>query len=51
VPVLWPLLVPIVVLLDRGSGELLHHYMEAGMLEGAKIRAEAAAHHRLEAES
>lgn len=51
VPLLWPLLLPLAVLVDRGPGELLHHYMEAGMLEGIKIRAEAATHHRPEATS
>ena len=42
VPVLWPLLWPIAALIDRGPGELLHHYMEAGMLQGIKARVEAA---------
>lgn len=42
VPVLWPLLWPIGWLVDRGPAELLHHYMETGMLEGIKGRAEAA---------
>ena len=51
VPVLWLLLLPLAALVDRGPGELLHHYMEAGMLEGIKIRAEAATHHRPEAVS
>ncbi len=41
VPVLWPFLWPIAVLIERGPGELLHHYMEAGMLKGIKARAEA----------
>jgi hypothetical protein len=42
VPVLWPLLSPLAALIDRGPGELLHHYMESGMLQGIKARAEAA---------
>jgi hypothetical protein len=42
VPVLWPLLWPIAALIDRGPGELLHHYMESGMLKGIKSRVEAA---------
>jgi hypothetical protein len=41
VPVLWPLLWPVAALIERGPGELLHHYMETGMLEGIKARAEA----------
>ena len=41
VPYLWPLLWPLAVLIDRGPGELLHHYMEAGMLKGIKARVEA----------
>jgi hypothetical protein len=43
-PLLWPIAAPI----DRGPGELLHHYMESGMLKGVKSRveaAQAAAHH------
>lgn len=42
VPVLWPLLWPAAALIDRGPGELLHHYMERGMLQGIKSRVEAA---------
>lgn len=41
VPVMGPVLRPIGWLVDRGPGELLHHYMEAGMLKGIKARAEA----------
>ncbi len=41
VPVLGPLLRPVAGLIDRGPGELLHHYMETGMLQGIKARAEA----------
>jgi hypothetical protein len=41
VPVLWPVLWPIAALIDRGPGELLHHYMESGMLMGIKERVEA----------
>jgi hypothetical protein len=42
VPILWPLVWPIAALIDRGPAELLHHYMESGMLEGIKERVEAA---------
>lgn len=42
VPFLWPLLWPMAALIDRGPGELLHHYMEVGMLKGIKARAELA---------
>lgn len=42
VPVLGPLLRPLAGLVDRGPGELLHHYMETGMLKGIKARVEAA---------
>jgi hypothetical protein len=42
VPLLWPLLWPIAALLDRGPIDLLHHYMESGMLLGVKQRVEAA---------
>ena len=42
VPVLGPLLRPIGWLVDRGPAELLHQYMETGMLKGIKARAEAA---------
>ena len=41
VPVLWPLIWPLAVFVDRGPGELLHHYMEVGMLKGIKVRVEA----------
>lgn len=41
VPVLGPVLWPIAAFIDRGPGELLHHYMESGMLKGIKERAEA----------
>jgi hypothetical protein len=41
VPVIWPLLWPVAALIERGPGELLHHYMETGMLKGIKSRAEA----------
>ena len=41
-PILWPLLWPIAALVDRGPGELLHHYMETGMLKGIKARVEEA---------
>jgi hypothetical protein len=40
-PFLWPLAWPIAALVDRAPGELLHHYMETGMLKGLKSRAEA----------
>jgi hypothetical protein len=46
VPVLWTVLLPLAAVIDRGPLELLHHYMEAGMLKGIKERAEAA-HGRL----
>ena len=36
-----PLAWPLAALFDRGPGELLHHYMEAGMLQGVKARVEA----------
>jgi len=42
VPVLWTVLWPIAALIDRGPGELLHHYMERGMLKGIKSRVESA---------
>jgi hypothetical protein len=42
IPFVWPLLWPIAVFIDRGPGEVLHHYMEVGMLKGIKARAEAA---------
>ncbi len=41
VPIIWPLLWPIAALMERGPGELLHHYMESGMLLGIKARVEA----------
>jgi hypothetical protein len=41
IPVIWPLLWPIAALIERGPGELLHHYMESGMLLGIKARVEA----------
>jgi hypothetical protein len=41
VPVIWPLLWPIAALIERGPGELFHHYMESGMLLGIKARVEA----------
>ena len=41
VPVVWPLVWPVAALIERGPGELLHHYMETGMLKGIKARAEA----------
>jgi hypothetical protein len=40
VPVLGPVLWPLAALVDRGPGELLHHYMEVEMLKGIKARAE-----------
>ena len=40
VPLLWPLLWPVAACIDRGPGELLHHYMETGMLKGIKARVE-----------
>ena len=41
VPGIGPLLWPIAALIERGPGELLHHYMESGMLLGIKSRVEA----------
>jgi hypothetical protein len=41
VPIIWPLLWPTAALIERGPGELLHHYMESGMLVGIKARVEA----------
>jgi hypothetical protein len=41
VPVIGPLLWPIAALIERGPGELLHHYMESGMLLGIKARVES----------
>lgn len=40
VPRLGRLLAPLAGLIDRGPGELLHSYMEIGMLRGIKVRAE-----------
>jgi hypothetical protein len=37
-----PVLRPIAAVIDRGPGELLHHYMETGMLKGLKARVEVA---------
>ena len=42
VPVVWPLIWPLAAFIDRVPGELLHHYMETGMLKGIKERAESA---------
>jgi hypothetical protein len=42
VPVLGRLLGPIAGLVDRWPLELLHHYMETGMLKGIRARVEAA---------
>jgi hypothetical protein len=42
VPLVWPLVWPLAELIDRGPGELLHHYMETGMLKGIKARTETA---------
>ncbi|MDH4335374.1 MAG: hypothetical protein OEW24_09010 [Chloroflexota bacterium] len=41
VPILGPILWALAALIDRGPGELLHHYMEVGMLKGIKARVEA----------
>ena len=41
VPVIGSILWPLGAVVDRGPLELLHHYMEAGMLAGIKARAEA----------
>jgi hypothetical protein len=35
-----PLLWPVAAFIDRVPGEVLHHYMESGMLLGIKARAE-----------
>ena len=40
-PVVGRLLLPFGALIDRLPGELLHHYMETGMLKGLKSRVEA----------
>jgi hypothetical protein len=42
VPIVGPVLGPIAGLIDRWPLELLHHYMEAGMLKGIKARTEGA---------
>jgi len=42
VPVLGRFLAPLGGVLDRGPGEILHFYMETGMLAGLKKRVEAA---------
>jgi hypothetical protein len=41
IPLAGPLIARVAGLVDRWPLELLHHYMEAGMLEGIKARAEA----------
>lgn len=41
IPFAGPLIAPIAGIIDRWPLELLHHYMEAGMLKGIKARAEA----------
>lgn len=46
VPVVGRVLAPLAGLVDRGPGELLHFYMETGMLIGIKQRAEAASRDR-----
>ena len=42
VPVVGPVVGPLAGVIDRWPLELLHHYMEAGMLQGIKARAEGA---------
>lgn len=42
VPLVGAVLGPLAALFDRGPAELLHHYMETGMLEGIKGRVERA---------
>jgi hypothetical protein len=42
IPIAGPLIAPIAGLIDRWPLELLHHYMETGMLKGIKARVEAA---------
>lgn len=42
VAIVGPLIRPVAAFIDRVPGELLHHYMETGMLKGIKERAEAA---------
>lgn len=46
VPLVGPILAPVAAVADRGPLELLHHYMEAGMLRGIKERVEATAARR-----
>jgi hypothetical protein len=46
VPVVGRVLAPLAGLVDRGPGELLHFYMETGMLTGIKQRVEAASRER-----
>jgi hypothetical protein len=41
-PVVGPFLWPVAAVVDRGPAELLHHYMESGMLMGIKERVETA---------
>jgi len=41
-PVVGVLFYPFAALIDRVPGELLHHYMESGMLKGLKTRVETA---------
>lgn len=50
-PVAGWLLLPLAALVDRVPGELLHHYMESGMLRGLKARVEATAGARVPASS
>jgi hypothetical protein len=40
VPVIGAVLWPMAALIDRGPGELLHHYMEKGMVNSIKARVE-----------
>lgn len=42
VPLVSRLLWPLAALVDRGPGEILHYYMESGMLRGIKKRVESA---------
>ena len=42
VPIVGPFLWPLGALVDRGPLELLHHFMEVGMLRGVKQRVESA---------
>jgi hypothetical protein len=39
-PIVGWLLLPLAAVIDRVPGELLHHYMESGMLRGLKARVE-----------